>query len=73
MVCCPKCGKTATGERLHRILREQAAYLYDKIEDDTFNEGLADVSSIRDDLQITYEPGKEPLDPVWCFHFTLDV
>lgn len=73
-VTCPCCGKTETGERLHRMLREQENYLIDKIIDDDLNAELVDVSSIsNDDLKFAFEPGKEPLDPGWNFHFSLDV
>lgn len=74
MVSCPCCGKTETGGRLHKMLREQENYLLDKIIDDALNAELVDMSSIsNDDFKVTHEPGKEPLDPGWGFHFTPNV
>ena len=37
MVSCPSCGRELTGERLHRMVREQKQYLFDKIDYDDFN------------------------------------
>ena len=47
---------------------------YSKTIDDELNAGLVDISSISNEgFNVTYEPGKEPLDPGWGFHFTFDV